>query len=102
MRPGLGANLLYEAFPYQRYGVRHGTVRWASPSGGEATGKEGPTFRAFVDLFDQSIRVGGEERPLMPGMKGTALIVVGRRTLVSYAFAPLQVASRIVPMRRPE
>jgi multidrug efflux pump subunit AcrA (membrane-fusion protein) len=90
VRPGLRANLLYDAFPYQRYGVRHGTVRWASPAGGDAGGKDGPKFRAFVDLFDESIRVGGEERPLMPGMKGNALIVVGRRSLVSYAFGPLQ------------
>lgn len=88
VRPGLRANFLYEAFPYQRYGVKYGTVRWASPAGG--AGKDGPTFRAFADLYDQSIRVGGEERPLMPGMKGTALVVVGRRSLVSYAFAPLQ------------
>ena len=88
VRPGLRTNLLYEAFPYQRYGVKHGTLRWASPAGN--AGKDGPTFRAFADLFEQTIRVGGEDRPLMPGMKGTALIVVGRRSLVSYAFGPLQ------------
>ena len=31
-RPGLPVKLLYESFPYQRFGVRNGTLRWASPS----------------------------------------------------------------------
>jgi membrane fusion protein len=88
VRPGLRTNLLYDSFPYQRYGVRYGTLRWASPAGNQE--KDGPTFKALADLFEQQIRVGGEVRPLMPGMKGRALIVVGRRSLISYAFGPMQ------------
>jgi hypothetical protein len=29
VRPGRGVKLLYDAFPYGRYGIRYGTVRWS-------------------------------------------------------------------------
>ena len=47
-------------------------------------------FRGLADLGEQSIRVDGEDRPFLPGMKGNALIVVGRRSVISHAFAPLR------------
>lgn len=88
VRPGLTVRLLYEAFPYQRYGVRTGVIRWTSPAGTPVNGA--PEFRAFADLAEQSIHVDGEDRQLLPGMKGTALVVVGRRSVISHAFAPLR------------
>jgi multidrug efflux pump subunit AcrA (membrane-fusion protein) len=84
---GQTARLLYDAFPYQRYGVKHGTVRWVSPAG--VTVKDHAVFRVLVDLEDQRVRVKGELRPLMAGMGGRADIVVGRRTLLAYAFEPI-------------
>lgn len=88
IRPGLAVRLLYEAFPYQRYGVKNGVVRWVSPAGTAVSGAT--EFRGFVDIAEQRIRADGEDRPLLPGMKGTALIVVGRRSAISHAFAPLR------------
>ncbi len=88
LRPGQNVKLLYEAFPYQRFGVKVGIVRWASPSGTTIGGA--PVFRAFAELDDQTIRVDGEDRPLSPGMMGNARIVVGRRSVISYVFAPLR------------
>ncbi|MFN2398988.1 MAG: HlyD family efflux transporter periplasmic adaptor subunit [Gemmatimonadaceae bacterium] len=88
MRPGQGVKLLYDAFPYQRFGVRYGTVRWIGPAAipnEEATG-----FRALIELRDTVVRVRGQERRLLPGMGGRARVVVGRRTLVSYAFEPIR------------
>lgn len=88
LRPGHGVKLLFEAFPYQRFGVRAGYVRWVSPSGATAGGP--PVFRAFAELEAQTIRVDGEDRPFSPGMKGDALIVVGRRSVLSYVLDPLR------------
>jgi len=88
LKPGQGAKLLYDAFPYQRYGVRTGTVRWTSPAG-EAVGGTS-AFRALVDLTDKAILVDGQPRPLLAGMGGRAEVVVGRRTLIDYAFEPLR------------
>jgi multidrug efflux pump subunit AcrA (membrane-fusion protein) len=82
------AKLLYEAFPYQRHGVKHGTVRWVSP--GSVTQGDGAVFRVLVDVDEQSVRVDGQERPLRPGMGGRAEVVVGRRSLISFAVEPLR------------
>jgi membrane fusion protein len=88
IQPGQTVKLLYDAFPYQRYGVHHGVVRWTSPAG--VTVADAPSFRVFVDLAEDGVRVNGERRPLMSGMGGTARVVVGRRSLISYAFEPLR------------
>jgi hypothetical protein len=47
-------------------------------------------FRALVQLPDTGVRVRGTVRPLLAGMGGFADIVVGRRSLLSYAFEPLR------------
>ena len=88
VQKGQGVKLRFDAFPYQRYGVRFGTVRWLGPAGLSA--QDSGAFRAIVDLSESSIRVRGKMRPLLPGMGGQADIVVGRRSLVSYAFEPLR------------
>ncbi len=85
--PGQAVKLMYDAFPYQRYGVRYGTVRWVSPASG--SGADG-AFRVFADLDENAVRVQGESRPLAPGMGGRAAVIVGRRSLVSYAFEPIR------------
>ena len=96
LRPGQGVKLLYDAFPYQRHGVRFGTVRWVSPAGataGAAPGAAGggpPVFRATAAIADESILVDGRPRPLMAGMGGRAEVVVGRRSLISHALEPLR------------
>ena len=86
--PGQAVKLMYDAFPYQRYGVRHGTVRWVSPASGGAA--DSTSFRLFAELDENAVRVQGESRPLAPGMGGRAAIIVGRRSLVSYAFEPIR------------
>jgi len=88
IRPGQSVKFMYDAFPYQRYGVRYGTVRWVSPT--SLGSKNGEGFRAFADIEDDAIVVDGLPRPLRAGMQGKANIVVGRRTLITYALEPLR------------
>ncbi|HXH09284.1 MAG TPA: HlyD family efflux transporter periplasmic adaptor subunit [Alphaproteobacteria bacterium] len=88
LTPGQGVKLLYEAFPYQRYGVKHGIVRWISPA--SVPMEDGAAFRAFVALEDDAMHVDGQRRPLMAGMRGRAEVVVGKRSLLSYAFEPIR------------
>ena len=87
LQPGQAVKLLYDAFPYQRYGVHYGTVRWVSPA---SLATADADFRAFVDLDDDTIRVDGQPRPLKAGMRGTARVVVSRVRLITYAFEPLR------------
>ena len=88
IKPGQPVKLLYEAFPYQRYGVKYGTVRWVSPA--SVVVKDRPVFRVLVDLQDEAVVVKGQPRALLAGMGGTADIVVGKRSLLSYAFEPVR------------
>jgi membrane fusion protein len=89
IQPGQAVKLRFDAFPYQRYGVRFGTVRWLGPAGIDV-GEDSSAFRALVVLRDSAIRVRGQLRPLLAGMSGQADIVVGRRSLASYAFEPIR------------
>jgi membrane fusion protein len=88
VQPGQGVKLKFDAFPYQRYGVRFGEVKWLGPAGVGAA--DSAAFRALVNLPETEIRVRGQMRPLLAGMGGYADIVVGRRSLLSYAFEPLR------------
>jgi len=88
IRAGQPVRLLLDAFPYQRYGTRPGTVRWASPAG--VSDAPTATFAVLVDLDEQAIAAEGVSSPLVAGMRGTARVGVGRRTLIQYAFEPLR------------
>jgi membrane fusion protein, hemolysin D len=88
IKPGQSVKIFYDAFPYQRYGVRYGTVRWVSPA--SITVKDEVVFRVLADIEAESVQVKGEARRLMAGMGGRADIVVGRRSLLSYAFEPIR------------
>ncbi len=84
LKRGQRVKLLYDAFPYQRYGVRHATVRWMSPATVEGN------FRVFADIDDVAVTVKGEARTLNPGMGGRADVMVGRRALATYLVEPLR------------
>lgn len=84
VQPGQHVRLLCDAFPYQRYGARAATIRWISPA------SAGGAFRAFADVESATVTVEGHARPLAAGMGGHARVVVGRRTLVSYALGPIR------------
>jgi membrane fusion protein len=87
VRAGQGVKLLYDAFPYQRYGVRHGRIRWVGPAGVSARDSG---FRALIDVDSASVLVHGTRRPLIAGMGGRADVVIGHRTLASYAVDPIR------------
>jgi membrane fusion protein len=88
IEPGQSVKLLYDAFPYQRYGVRYGTVRSATPA--SLPVGDGASFVVLADLIEQVVPVNGQAKPVLRGMRGTARIVVGSRSLLGYAFEPLR------------
>ncbi len=86
-----GVKLKYDAFPYQRYGVKGGKLTWLSPAKAASSESDATqTFKARVELNDKGITVKGQPRAFAAGMSGTAEIVVGKRTLISYVFEPIR------------
>jgi multidrug efflux pump subunit AcrA (membrane-fusion protein) len=87
-RAGQSVKLLYDAFPYERYGVQYGTLTWLSPA--SSAKANGSGFRAFAALGAETVGVQGQPRAVLPGMTGRAAVIVGRRSLASYAIEPLR------------
>lgn len=88
LKIGQGVKLKYDAFPYQRYGVRYGLVSWLSPAASDTN--QGSTFKAHVEIAESELMVQGQSRQLIAGMSGKAEIVVGNRSLIEYIFEPLR------------
>jgi hypothetical protein len=100
VRPGQDVRLLYDAFPYERFGIRYAELTWVGASAptyrlGDSTG-----FRARARPEDRTIRAAGVDRALEPGMGGLARVVVERRRLIAYAFAPLMQLREAMAGRR--
>jgi multidrug efflux pump subunit AcrA (membrane-fusion protein) len=84
VRTGQNVKLLYDAFPYQQFGVKFASLRWISPT------TSTPDFRALADPSDESINVLGQPVPLKAGMGGRAEVVIAQRSLISIAFDPIR------------
>jgi len=85
---GQRVRFFFEAFPYQRYGAVNARLDWISPSA--VVTPDGPRFvgLASVDTSENSAKK--KPLPIRVGMRGEARIVVGRRTLIQYAFDPIR------------
>jgi multidrug efflux pump subunit AcrA (membrane-fusion protein) len=80
--------LFFEAFPYQRYGTVNAKLDWISPSA--ITSPEGGRFVAVASIDEPDLNSRRRPLALRVGMKGTARIMVGRRTPIEYAFEPIK------------
>jgi membrane fusion protein len=96
VRQGQRVRLLYEAFPYQRFGSFGGTVVRVSrtiltPEQIDAPLKLAePVYRLHVRLDRQGVRAFGEQFALQPGMTLTAHIQLERRSFIDWFLEPLR------------
>jgi len=93
---GQDVRLLFDSFPYQRFGTYHGriikvsqTVVLASDVEAPVALKE-PAYTATVRLDRPDIVANGKKIPLQPDMSLRADIILEKRTLVDWIFAPLR------------
>ncbi|MDQ3118437.1 MAG: HlyD family efflux transporter periplasmic adaptor subunit [Verrucomicrobiota bacterium] len=84
---GQRVRFFFEAFPYQRYGAVNAKLDWISPS--VVNSPEGPRFVASAS-FEETSESRTKPLPVRVGMRGEARIVVGRRTMMEYAFDPVR------------
>ncbi|HYZ24825.1 MAG TPA: HlyD family efflux transporter periplasmic adaptor subunit [Rhodopila sp.] len=95
---GQDVRLLFDAFPYQRFGTYHGRITQVSQSVLLPSDVEGdapitlhePAYTAVVTLDRPDITANGKKVPLQPDMSLRADIVLEKRTLVDWIFSPLR------------
>jgi len=80
--------LFFDAFPARRFGTITGTLTWVSPAA--VASLQGARFVGTASLDKDGFVVRDQRLPLRVGMKGTARIIVGSRTLLQTAFEPLR------------
>lgn len=92
--------LLFDAFPYQKYGAGHGRVTAVSNVPTEPTaldpglGLKEPVFRVRVSIDPRGLSGAAASRPLRAGMTLSANLVLERRSLWEVFFDPVLRAVR--------
>ncbi len=101
LRPGQEVRLQYQAFPYQKFGVGHGTVISVSRAivAPEDAGMPGlrdgePVVRVRVRLSRTTVPAYGANVALQPGMQLSADVIIDRRNLMEWLLDPLYAAGR--------
>src|SRR5437763_7750429 len=95
VRPGQQVRILYDAFPYQKFGAYRGSVTNVSRTiltGNEATGpitlKE-PAYRVTAALERPDIDAYGRKMPLQPDMLLRADVILEQRSLLRWLLDPV-------------
>jgi len=83
---GQRVRFFFTAFPYQRYGAVDAKLDWISPSA--VSSADGSHFVGLASL-EENKKPKSKVQPRV-GMRGEARIIVGRRTLIEYAFEPIR------------
>jgi membrane fusion protein len=98
VRPGQEVRLLFDAFPYQKYGSGRGTVTAVSRVPTEpgaldpSLGLQEPVFRISVAINSVAPRIPEAEERLRPGMTLAANLVLERRRLWEVLAGPVKSA----------
>ncbi len=93
---GQPVRLMYDAFPYQRYGIAQGRIIRVSRSiyaPGKTVGPvqlQEPVYRARVRLDRQAVNAFGQAVLLQPGMMLKADVILDRQSLADVILAPLR------------
>jgi len=95
VEPGKETRLLYDAFPYQRFGSFGGKVETISRIAVDPRETEipfpfeEPVYRIKLKLDRQAIDAFGEQNPLQPGMTLKANVVLERQSFLAWMLQPL-------------
>lgn len=104
VRPGQPVKLKFAAFPFQKYGMGEGVVKYVSADAADNSannnsptsdreGKQMPlAYKAMVTLQSMTLESNTEQYQLTAGMQTNAEILLGTRTIAAYLLSPVQKA----------
>ena len=96
IRPGQEVRLLYDAFPYQRFGSHRARVETISrlAIAGVETGApfkiEEPVYRVTAVIDSQSVDTYGQPAALQPGMTLVGNLILERQSFLDWTLAPIR------------
>jgi hemolysin D len=103
VRSQLPVKLKFSTFTFQKYGMVDGTVEQVSADANETPGQESNVnmangdssnsrlaYKALVALKNQKLDVEGHSYFLAPGMRVSAEIRLGTRSVIEYLLSPIQ------------
>jgi membrane fusion protein len=100
VRPGARVRIMYDAFPYQTFGVGEGRVRDVSGTPVLPTDLPIPLdtreqlFRIRVVLNSTSLMAYGKAWPVFPGMRLSADLILEEESLIDWLLEPLRAARK--------
>ncbi len=96
---GQEVKLLYDAFPYQKFGSFEGIITHVSETilSGAETGTslefQEPVYRVTVQISEHKIKTGNREISLQTGMTLQANIILENRSFIDWLLEPLKAAT---------
>lgn len=94
VKPGQRVRLLYDAFPYQKFGFYNGEITEVSKAVVQHPQADEAVFVVRVSLENQDIKASGEQVPLQSGMTLAADLILEDRKIWEWMFDPLLGAVR--------
>lgn len=100
VKPGQDVRLLYDSFPYQRFGSFTGRITRVSRTVLDPREISVPlkieeaVYRIEVAPSQQSVQAFGETLPLQPGMTLSANLILDRRSFADWLLQPLNAVLR--------
>jgi membrane fusion protein len=100
VKPGQEVRLLFDAFPYQRFGSFKGRVARISRTAIDPRELSAPlkieeaVYRIEVVPERQQVEAFGETLPLQPGMTLNASLILDRRSFLDWLLTPLRAVLR--------
>jgi hemolysin D len=91
VRPGQGAEIKLETFPFTRYGTVPAQVKRMTADA-VADEKRGAIYPATLTLSRSAIEINGQRVALAPGMNLSAEIKTGQRSVADYLLSPVRQA----------
>lgn len=91
LRPGLPAKVKLSAYDYTVYGALDGTVELISPDTlrEERAREEASYYRVLVRTRNSTLRAGGKELPIIPGMTASVEVRTGEKSVLDYLLKPV-------------
>ncbi len=93
---GQTVRLMYDAFPYQKFGLASGTISSVSPVAlrpdevGIATQSRELVYKVKISLNQQVVTAFGKPAPLQAGMELSADVILEERRVVDWLLEPLR------------